>query len=218
MAYRTLGDLRGTLLARLGMGAMGASGGANQTAIDSFLQNGQHQLYWMQDWKHLTWYQDYTTGVGQNTYDYPNDADQDRRILRIEVKIAGQYIPISAGITTEMWSTMDTPGAPARFELLDQILVYPKADQAYTLRVWYVKDLMPFTENNHTATIDDGLVFLHALANAKAHYRHPDAQRYEGQLDTMLARVRGQSFVKTVYRREDHGVIDPRPAVVGRDV
>lgn len=217
MAYRTLGDLRGELLARLGMGAMGASGGANQALIDSFLRNGQHQLYHLQDWKHLTWHQDYTTGVDQNLYDYPDDADQDRRILRVEVKIAGMFTPVHMGITTDMWSTMDTKGAPARYEPYAQLLIYPKADQAYTLRVWYVKDLEPFTENAHRATIDDEMILLHALANAKAHYRHPDATRYEGQLDNLVARIRGQSF-KQVYRRESEGVVEPRPAVVGRDV
>lgn len=216
MSWRTLGELRGELLARLGMGAMGASGGANQVLIDSFLRDGQSQLYQMQDWRQLTWYQDYTTGVGQNQYDYPDDADQSRRILRIEVVIAGQYIPIKESISTEMWSTMDTQGAPARFEKFEQLLIYPKADAAYTLRVWYVKDLMPFTENSDRATIDDGMIFLHALANAKAHYRHPDAARYEGQLDNLLARIKGQSFKQT-YQREEVGVVEPRPAVVGRD-
>jgi len=217
--YRTLGDLRAVLLARCGMGGMGASGGANQALMDSFLQNAQAQLYWMADWKHLTWYEDKTTGIGQNQYDYPAAATRDRRLLRVEVNYSGQWTQLGEGITTGMWSTMDTQSVPARYERLAQVLVYPKADQAYTLRMWYVADLGRFTANGDRATLDDEMILLHAVTNAKAHYRHPDAKLYEGQLNTLLASIRGQSLGSNgVYRRESGGATMPKPAVVGRDV
>ena len=54
MPYRTLEALRTELSARLGMGGMGASGGASLSLLNSFLRNGQDQLYRMQDWRHLT--------------------------------------------------------------------------------------------------------------------------------------------------------------------
>jgi hypothetical protein len=219
MAYRTLGDLRATLLARLGMGAMGASGGANRALIDSFLQEAQRGLYWMQDWNRLQWYEDKTTGTGQNVYDYPDACARDQRLLRVEVNYAGQWSTLGEGIDTGHWSTMDTQGPPARFERLAQILVYPKADAAYTLRVWYVADLQPFAQDADRATLDDSMILLHATAHAKAHYRQPDAELYKGQLDTLLARIRGQSFGSNgVYRRGDAPAAERRPAVVGRDV
>ena len=226
MAYRTLGALRAELLARLGMGGMGASGGANASLIDSFLRNGQAQLYWMQDWRRLTDYKDITTGVGQNSYDYPTSGalgtagcPRDQRILRVETNVGGQYVEISEGISTSMWSTMDTRGQPARFERFAQILVYPKADAAYTLRVWFVADLLPFTQTDDVATLDDEMILLHALANAKAHYRQPDAQIYQGQLDALLGSLRGQSFSHNgVYRRGQPQPAEVRPAVIGRDV
>lgn len=216
--YRTLGELRGALLARLGMGAMGASGGANRALIDSFLQEGQRILYWMQDWNRLQWYEDKTTGAGQNVYDYPDACARDQRVLRLEVNYAGQWSKLGEGISTGLWSTMDTQGPPARFERLAQILVYPKADAAYTLRVWYVADLQPFDQDGDRATLDDSMILLHATAHAKAHYRQPDAEIYKGQLDTLLARVRGQSFGSSgVYRRGDDATPQRRPAVLGRD-
>ena len=218
MAYRTLGALRAELLARLGMGGLGASGGANSALIDSFLRNGQAQLYWMQDWKRLQAYADKTTGVGQNQYDYPEDCARDRRILRVETFINGLYVRLDEGITTQMWSTMDTRSQPARYERLDQVLVYPKADSAYTLRFWYVKDLARFTLTEDVATLDDEMILLHAIANAKAHYRQPDASIYQGQLNALLGSLRAQTFsTNGVYRREDGGAVQPRPAVVGRD-
>jgi hypothetical protein len=227
MAYRTLGELRSELLARLGMAGMGASGGANQRVIDSFLRNGQAQLYRLQDWKHLQDYFDKTTGVGQNLYDYPVagtmdptvGCSRDKRVLRIETVISSQYLKLKEGITTEMWSTMDTPGDPQRYDRFKQILVYPKASSAYTLRIWFVSDLGRFTEDNDDATLDDEMVLLHAIANAKAHYRQPDAQLYQGQLDTLLGALREQSFVnQRVYRRDDDRPIERRPLVAGRDI
>lgn len=225
MPYATLETLRTKLLARLGMGAMGASGGANLTAIDSFLQNGQAQLYRMQDWRHLIDYQDKTLGQSQNLLDYPTagvmsgrSSARDQRILKVETTYSGQYLQLSEGITTEMWSTMETQSSPERYERFAQLLIYPKANQVYTVRVWFVADLDPFTENDHKATLDDDMIFLHALANAKAHYRQPDAPTHQGQLNTLLASLRGQSFGSNgVYRRGEAVAPERKPAVVGRD-
>lgn len=218
MAYRTLQDLRTELLARLGMGGMGASGGANQGLIDSFLRNGQAQLYEMTDWKELTWYEDKDLGVDQNQLDYAADCTRNKRLLRIETVYNGQWRQLKEGIETAHWNTMDTPSFPARYERFAQILIYPKADAVYSIRQWYIADLGRFTENADTATLDDEMVFLHALANAKAHYRHPDAATYQGQLNTLLAAIRGRSFGSNrVYRRDDAQPPEARPAVVGRD-
>ncbi len=219
MAYRTLGDLRATLRARLGFGAQGSSGGANQVLLDSFLQNAQVQLYWLQDWRHLIESEDFTTGVGQTLYDFPAGCDRDRRVMKIEVEHSGQWVPIHEGITTAMRSTVTSRSVPARFERFAQLELYPQADAAYTVRVWYVRDLGAFVEDNDPATLDDQMILLHAIANGKAHYRHPDAQVYEGQLNTLLSSIRGQSFsTDGVYRR---GVVqepERKPALLGRHV
>lgn len=229
MPYRTLGDLRGELLARLGMGAQGASG-ASLTLINSFLRNGQAQLYRAQDWKHLADYADLPLGVGQNLLDYPSagtmntevGCTRDRRITKVETYYAGQWREIDEGIGTREWSHMDTRSWPARFERFAQLLIYPKADQIYTMRVWFIRDLGRFTADNDAATLDDEMILLHGVANGKAHYRHPDAAQYQGQLAQLMASLRGQSFGaggNAVVRRSEHQAHnEPRPAVVGRDV
>jgi len=228
MAFRTLGDLRSDLMARLGMGAQGASG-ASQTLMNSFLRNGQFQLYHAQDWKHLTDYANKTLGVGQNLLDYPtagtmNTAEgcsRDKRILYVETYYSGQWRRLVEGITTAHWNTMDTQSYPVRFERFAQLLVYPKADQIYTVRVWYVKDLAPFTDDGHRCDMDDEMVLLHAVTNAKAHYRHPDAKLYEGQLSQLMSSLRSKSFGsggQGVVQRRDMQEPEVRPAVVGRDV
>ena len=130
MAYRTLSELQTELLARLGMGAMGASGGANATLTASFLRNAQAQLYRMQDWKHLIDYEDKSLGVEQNLLDYPatgtmgaGGCSRDKRVLRLETEYGGQWRPVYEGITTDMWSTMDTLSFPARYDRYKQLLV-----------------------------------------------------------------------------------------------
>ncbi len=222
MAYRTLGELRSIVQARIGMGAMGSSG-ANQTLLNSFLSNGQTQLYWLQDWKKLTDYADKTLGVGQNLIDYPvagvmapaNGCSRNGRILHIDVPISGQYTQLDEGITTDHWSTMETQSWPSRFERYAQIMVYPKADSIYTVRVWYIQDLLRFTQDADVATLDDEMILLHAVANAKAHYRQPDAKIYSDQLNTLLGSLRGQSFKSDgVYRRDDTPAPERKPVVV----
>lgn len=218
MAYRTLGALRTTLLARLGMGGMGASGGANIPLMNSLLTNGQAQLYRTCDWRHLIDYEDKATGVTQNQYDYPTPCDRDRRVIKVESQVSGQFVQLREGITSAMWSTMDTQGAPQRYERFAQILMYPKADAVYTFRVWYVRDLYPFEDDDDQATLDDEMILLHAVTNGKAHYRQPDAKLYEGQLNTLLASLRGQSFGSNgVYQRTNNAPIEQRPVVVDRD-
>lgn len=217
MTYRTLGELRTELLARVGMGAQGSTGTA-QILLNSFLRNGQKQLYEAQDWKHLTQYADKSIGVNQNQIDYPTECARDRRVLRVETEYGGQWRELPEGIRTEDWSNMDTLGYPIRVERLAQLLVYPKADQVYTIRFWFVRDLARFTQDGDRADIDDEMILLHALTNAKAHYRHPDAAQYQGQLGDLLASLRGKNFNGKVVRRDTGVAPERRPLVVSRDI
>ena len=218
MAYRTLAELRSELLSRVGMGAQGASGAA-QPLLNSFLKNGQTQLYWLQDWKHLTAYADKTLGADQNLLDFPDDCALNRRVLRVETVYGGQWRVLPEGIDTENWDHMDVPGFPLRYDRYEQVLIYPKADTTYTVRFWYVKDLARFTQDSDRASLDDEMILLHALTNAKAHYRHPDAPVYQGQLDALFARIRGQSFSNSgITRRREVVDLERKPVVVGRDV
>jgi hypothetical protein len=201
------------------MGGMGASGGANQALFDSFLSNGQFQLYMLQDWRHLIKYSTTNLGVSQNQIDYPADAARSMRILGIDTPYGGVWRDLFEGITTDMWSTMETLSYPCRYERYEQVLIYPKADQIYQIRFRYVADLDRFTENDDRATIDDEMILLHAVTMAKLHYRQPDAEAYKGQLDALVARLRGNSFSRNgVYRRSEPPAAERKPLVVGRDV
>ncbi|MCC6530920.1 MAG: hypothetical protein IT531_00085 [Burkholderiales bacterium] len=218
MTYRTLGTLRAIVSARCGFGAQGASIGGNAALIDSWLQNAQAQLYWMQDWKKLQEYDDIEIGIDQTLVDYPDNAHPER-ILAIAVNIGSGsdlWRPLEEGIRIEHYNTQSSKSYPMRYERYEQIEVWPACDAIRTLRVWYVKRLGAFTAENDAATLDDELILLHATATAKAHYRQPDAATWGSQLEALLARIKGQSFGgrRFLPPGKDDQALLPRPVVI----
>ena len=57
--------------------------------------------------------------------------------------------------------------------------------------------------DNDRASLDDGLIFLHALTNAKLHYKQADGEAYANQLNAMLAKLKGKSRGQAVVSRGD---------------
>jgi hypothetical protein len=187
MAYRTLGELQAELLARLGMAAMGASGGANRTLIDSFLRNGQAQLYRMQDWKHLTDYFDKELGTSQNLLDYPTEGVMGTAGARATSAscgwsgYGGQYTRAARGHPHRPVEHDGHAVVPDPLRALRPAADLPEGRPGLHRAVWFVADLgARFTRTDDEATLDDEMIFLHALANAKAHYRQPDARPTRG--------------------------------------
>ncbi len=227
--YRTLGELRQELRVRLGFGATGTSQGANNDLLNSFLQNAQNEVYWLQDWKKLHTFVDKTVGVGQNQIDYPTIAAGDSATLNPDrlvptgksptplwVLDADRWIPMHQGINEDMWDTMDQQDTyPSRYELLDQILLWPRSDSVRTIRIWGIKALERFTQDGDRATVDDSLIALHALAHGKAHYGRADAPVYMAQWDRLKAKILGaQTGSNRVFRRTVQNEIIPKPVVV----
>lgn len=220
MLNKTLGELRATLQQRLGFGSSGAASGINSSTIDNFLYNAQVQLYWACDWKKLTFYTDKTVGVGQVLMDYPTvasgapaDANPDR-ILRIAVLVNGIYQPVQEGIGPDHYTYVDRRYYPQRYERYSQIELWPQSDGTYSLRIWYIRDLARFSQDNDRTTIDSDLVFMHAIANGKSHYRHPDADVYAVQLDTMMKNLKTKQFGNRKFVRGSNNEIEVRPVVI----
>jgi hypothetical protein len=221
--YRTLGDLRASLRARLGFGATGAATGASDEIINGFLLSAFHHVYWMQDWRKLIAYYDTTIGATQNLIDYPPDANPHRlwtpkdSSSPIWVQVNGTWIPAKEGISAAAWDTMDDNNSyPMRYELFDQIQFWPKSNAVYNLKIWYVKNMTRFTQDNDRPNVDDNLIFLHALVAAKSHYKQADAAMYTAQWTEMVAKVSGRQFGSNNVIRRDNPDNDPipRPVVV----
>ncbi len=212
MVFRTLGELRSELARRLGFGATG-SAGINAGILDSFLQNAQDQLYAQFDWRHLIKYDTKNTGVGQSLYDWATDCDP-TRITEIAINDGTRWVPMKEGITWPMRSD-DSQTIPCRYERFAQMEVWPAPDALYSMRRYYVQAPSRFTQDNDRASIDDALLFMHALTNAKAHYKQADAQTYANQLNAMMIKLKGQNRGQAVHRRgEPDDVYLQRPRQV----
>lgn len=199
MATEILGTLRSTLRARLGYAGAGAAAGVQQEILNSILQQAQIVLYWTHDWARLRRYEDKTVGTNQYLIDYPTAANPDRiksiSILRTNVWSP----PLKKGISPEMYTNQSINSVPYRWEPYAQIELFPKADQQYTARIFYIKNLDRFTQDGDASTIDGDLIFTVALADAKSHYRHPDAPAYVERATNLLVKLRGKSFGQDVF-------------------
>jgi hypothetical protein len=203
MLYKTLGDQRARLRARLGFSAMGATG-VQQTILNSFLFDAQVQLYWTHDWNHLKRYEDVTLGMSDYLLDYPTLAHWNR-IKGVSVLRGTVWSPfLKKGIDPEMYTTQSTPSWPQRIDLRDQIEFWPITDQAYTVRIYYILALGSFELDGDRSYIDDDLIFELALGLAKAHYRHPDAKVYTDAAQALLTRLKGKNWSKDVFNRNDY--------------
>lgn len=208
---RTLLGLRADIQVRLGFGMAGQSGVVNAPLIDSMLRSAQEQLYVQFDWAHLRSVQLRTTGQNQQFYDYPADCNVER-ITGIYLTWGGQMHELSEGIDYRDRSTQ-AAAIPQKYERRDQIELWPVPQALYDLRIEYVKTLGAFTANSDRASLPSEIVYLHALANAKKHYRQPDADTYASQLDAVLARLKMRHRGQTVYGRRtaDNSPYGARP-------
>jgi len=212
-AKRTLGELRAELRVRLGFAAVGASGGPNDTTLDSFLRTAQEYLYWQYELPELRTYFDLNIGKDQNVLDYP-DTCEPRKIKEIWAYYSGWWHKLKEGINSDHESTMDTLSWPMRFELRDQIRFWPKSDSTYKIRIDGLIRLNRFTQDSDRATLDDQIVFDVALMNAKLHYRHPDAQAYADQVGIRLSSLKaGAHGTQRYFAGEVQRETMPRPVL-----
>lgn len=198
---RILSDLRNELSVRLGFGAQVNAGQANAPILNSFLADAQEQLYWRLDWPELTRFDEVTTGSGQALYDWPLNINLER-VLSVACRISGNlWRPMQRGIGFEHRS-IATSSYPLRYEpSAAQMEVWPVPSAAYVLRRYYVSALGRFSQNDDAVTLDAQLVLLHALANAKAHYRHNDVSGYVTQVEKRLIEIKNRARRNTVISK-----------------
>jgi hypothetical protein len=99
------------------------------------------------------------------------------------------WYPLIEGIPPQLYTMITKPWRPARYTIRQGIEVYPAPDQTYWLWLRGHFGLMAFAQDADITTLDSELVYLYALARAKAHYGHADANNiaamansYRGEL------------------------------------
>jgi len=195
---RTLAAIRSDIQTRLGFGMAGQAGVVNSALIDSMIRSAQTQLYEQFEWLEMKAVEERLTGSDQQFYDYPADCNIEG-ILGISIKWSGRYIELKEGISLADRS-WNPGGVPQKYERRAQYELWPvPATNDYTIRIEYIKTLAPLNVDGDRTSLPSEIVYLHALSNAKAHYRQPDANTYASQLDALLSKLKAKHRSKTVW-------------------
>ena len=198
----TLGEIRSQIQTRLGFGMAGNAQIVNSGLIDDFIRGAQEALYVDYDWLELKAVYERSTGVNQQYYDYPPDCNIER-ITSISILWNGQYVPLKEGI--QLSDRGIAPGTiPCKYERRTQIELWPVPQSSdYKLRFEYERTLLSLVNSSDPLSLPGEMVKLYALANAKAHYRQPDADRYASQLNSMLIKLKSRQRTQGVWSRSN---------------
>jgi len=198
----TLGELTHRLAVRTGFAAQGGASTVQRPILQDFLQSAQTQLVEQLQSAVLYRVNDDDPGTlstGMTLYDVPDDCDPERieTIRPLTLEGDAPYPALKRGITAVHRAT-DSPAVPSHYEIrrgtsnLPQIEVWPAPDAAYPLRLEYYMRIGRFVEDTDKVTIEPEIVFLHALAAAKSHYRQNDAEAIAAQMNSLLGKYRAK--------------------------
>lgn len=210
---RTLGELRYDLAVRLGYGAQGTVSALQRPILDNFLQDAQRQLA-RRETDVLLSKRINDEGqfhCGQILYDIPDDCDP-LQLTYMGIRVNDAYLPLKYGIDERR--NYETEARPFFYEIRHgttdqpQIEVWPEPNEEAKYRIAYQPVLVKFVNNDDKASIDDHVIFLLALANAKAHYQQPDAGAISNELDQYLRQLKYRQHSNRSYRFGDQAYTD----------
>ena len=233
----TLANLRTELRARLGYAAVADTTGPLQDLLNSFLKDAHDQLLIQYEWPELRRDWIFPCVSGQSLYAMPTDADSrtpdPERIVSVDVQVNQIWSPLQRGIPAEFY-TIITSGIPTRYEIAhgngdtlpagvgedDPVFeLWQKPSSAsYNIRIRAYALTRAFSADTDTTSADARLVFLMALANAKAHYQQADWQIYMNQLQQRLRKLRARSHDNMRYTTGTQWAPPPQPKIKGVDV
>lgn len=193
---KTLATLRADLMVRLGFAAQKNNPPPGMTdLLNSFLIEAQELLYRRYDVLRTLRFYSWNLQAGVKFYDINANVEtctkrlDPRKVNWVGVQVQGVWYPLECGIPPPLYS-QNPGGRPLRYEIRQCIEVWPvPATTEGTLVIKGDFGLEPFAADTDTTTIDDRLVFLLALANAKAHYGKPDANNYIAQMEQMMVNL-----------------------------
>ena len=200
--YRTLKQLRDELSVRLGFGAQ--NGQINAPLLNSFLRSANAQIWLVSDWLHGRKDFEVALTTPWQFMAYPTDCEPGF-ISSISVKVSGKWVPLFRGIDDVMRSAITAAPYPTRYDEnandagLSKIEFWPVSTQNSTIRINFEAQPTSFVKDTDRASVPDEMVFMHALVNAKLHYRQPDGQGYASQLDNMMDAYKSRHFGKKVF-------------------
>ncbi len=189
---RTLGELMGELRARLGFMTQGSASKNNDAIIKSFLQEAHEYVFGELEPPVQRKKTQIRIRPNSYLYDWNNDIEDEPinpgRVLSVWLLVSSTIRePLRQGITEYDRSLDDLRDQPRKYDTINgQIELWPIPNREYELLIEYTADRSRFDRMSDRPSVPDRLVFLYALATAKAHYRHPDAQAAATTFQNML--------------------------------
>lgn len=202
--YRTFGECLTELKARLGFVAQGPSSNNNNPVLTSFLQEGHDLLYAELKPTPARKKTAITLEAGSYLYDWHNDAEDEdidpRGVKAIWVIVSGDMrVQLAQGIT-EYDRSLTSRSHPTHYDTLNgQIELWPVPDQPYQMIVEYTAPKPRFAAAADRPGVPDRLILLYAIAQGKAHYRHPDAQVAGTTFERMLRQEKADQHENRRY-------------------
>lgn len=193
---KTIKQLRDDMMIRLGFAAQVNNPPPGMAALlNSFVIEAQELLYRRYDVLRTERFYSWALQEGVRMYDFGDNAEtctkrlDSRKVTWVGVERDGLWRPLACGIDPALYSTNGN-GWPQRYEIRQCIEVWPAPSATEgNLVIKGHFGLEAFAADDDKTTIDDRLVFLLALSNAKAHYNRPDAGNYVQELETMMGNL-----------------------------
>lgn len=194
-------------------------------AILQHLKSAHALIYRRYDALRTERYFSWALVAGTALYDFPdNDEACTKKLDPYKVRWVGiqddqgGWRPLVQGIP-DVAHGRDVSGPPTHFAFRQCIEVWPPpSDNLGTLVIRGHWGPETFAGTNDKPSVDDELVYLLALANAKAQYKQPDAQIYVAQfeihLQKLVAGTHGtRRYVPGAYAEADYVYTAPVPTV-----
>lgn len=191
------------MLRRLGFAAQIANPPPGMAElIDDFLAGAQTQLFLQYPQLETERFFSWTSVADERFYDIAGNDEQTagspctkvldpKKITWVGIEDGnGSWVPLSEGIDPTLYTSADNSGKPYCYEIRQELEVFPAPeDTSYTIWIKGHFGLLPFTDDGHVTSIEPEVVFLLALAGAKAHYNQPDAQLYFTQATNRVGKL-----------------------------
>lgn len=198
---RTLGELRTELKARLGFVTQGTGSKLVDPILTSFLQEAYDYVFSELGAPLSLRRTKVQLKAGSCLYDFHDD-EIDENVDPSAVREIGvyetdtSYFPLHQGINEQMRADVQERSLPERWDVLNgQIELWPVPDQDYALSLVYEAGKGRFAQDADRPAVPDRLVFLYALASAKAHYGMADAKTAGTLFQSMLQNAKADSLL-----------------------
>ncbi len=186
----------------------------NAQVRDSQVKQLVHTQEWLWEdfaWPHLRVERTFALAAGQRYYSVPEDLDISR-IVKIEVKFGGRWLPLTVGVGAEQYSLYDSdiderswPIERWRIAEDEQIEFWPigtdngnAADLEGYIKITGIRYLRPLVEEADVADLDNRLITLYAAASAITDTK--EAQKKLNQANKLYARIRSGLMPRRKFR------------------